>query len=220
MMDESERSEDDEIIEIRRAMKEAKTRKKILYEKSKNQFQQTQSEKTEMEEIVRKMRYEIEQLKKKSSELDFDLKESRYEASQLHTKYSQLENDKNHQEGVYKAQISDLQSKIESIIHKDDDRFYCIAVDTEKLSKLFETLGRSSEITSSQTSQHILLKTRDLLTKVKEIANVKNFDSFEYRKKMSLSSSDSGYNNSQVYFDLLCCICFNLFLAGDGRFSC
>jgi chromosome segregation ATPase len=200
MMDESDRSEDDEIIEIRRAMKEAKARKKILYEKSKNQLQQSHSEKTEMEEIVRKMRYEIEQLKKKSSELEFDLKESRYEASQLHTKYSQLENDKNHQEGVYKAQISDLQSKVESIIHKDDDRFRCIAVDTEKLSKLFETLTRSADIASSQTSQHILLKARGMLTKVKEIASVKNFDSFEYRKKVSLNPSDTCYNDSQVIF--------------------
>jgi dsDNA-specific endonuclease/ATPase MutS2 len=153
-------------------------------ERSKLKLQESFNEKAEIEEIMRKLRNDADEAKKKAAEMEFSLREAKYEVTQWTNKYSRLESEKDHQDAVYKTQIQDNQSKIESLLRQTDEKFQVISHESEKVSKLFETLLRSSEFSHSQTNQHILSKTKGIINKIRQIALSTDFNPQEHRHKL------------------------------------
>lgn len=144
-------------------------------------------ERTEMEDIMRKISGELDQYRKKFTECEFDLKEARYELNQLQSKHTKLQNDKDHEAGVYKSQLHDLQLQLEGR-HKDhDQRLVLISLENERLRKLLETLSSShssnEQSTVSRTRQHIIAKSIQCVDKIKQYSNTNGvkIDDFEYK---------------------------------------
>lgn len=167
-------------------------------EKSKHQWQQSVAERTEIEDVMKRLRNDAEEWKKKATELEFDLREAKYQVTQWTNKYSRLETEKDHQESVYKTQIQDYQLKVESLIRQNDEKLQVVSMECEKLSKLFDTLVRSSEFSQSQTNQHILSKAKGFIGKIRQISTTENFNAQEYRHKMMQNNYSNNSNNTQV----------------------
>lgn len=161
----------------------------MLIEKQKSKWQSTSFEKNEYEDILRKLRSESEEAKRKASELEFSLREARYETTQWTTKFNQLEKEKENQESVYKKQLQDLQLKVESLVRQDDEKFNIISSESDKLSKLFEALIRSPELSHSQTSQHIIAKARSYLHKIREFATTSEITLQDYRQRVAFTNA-------------------------------
>jgi hypothetical protein len=161
----------------------------MMLEKQKSKWQTSSVEKNEYEDVLKKMRCENEESRRKVGELEFNLREARYEATQWTNRYNQLEKDKENLEAVYKKQIQDLQLKIEGIVRQDDEKLNIIALESDKLSKLFEALVRTPELSHSQTRQHIITKARGFLHKIKEFSTTSSITIHEYRQRVALNSA-------------------------------
>ncbi len=152
-------------------------------------------ERTEMEDIMRKLSSELDQYRKKFTECEFDLKETKYELNQLQAKHSKLQSDKDHEAGVYKSQLHDLQLQLEGKSKDHDQRLLLISLENERLRKLLETLSSShspnEQSTVSRTRQHIIAKSMQSIDKMKQLSNTNGvrIDDFDYKTFQQLQKN-------------------------------
>eukprot|EP01031_Cornospumella_fuschlensis_P035684 gene35684-43279_t len=105
---------DSEVLEIRRAMREARLRKKSITSKIKGQLERDNEARAEMESLLRATTSKLDQTKKKLSECEFDLREARYELNQLSSSYNKLKEEKTQQESMHRREMQDLQEQLAS----------------------------------------------------------------------------------------------------------
>lgn len=188
--------EDHEVMEVKRAMKEARARKKSLESKLKGQLTRDAQEKLESDVIIKSLREEVDALKSELSDAKYDLKQAKFEVKQLQSKCTKLNEEKQLLETLHRSQQLELQLKMETALKQNEEKSKLVSIESEKLSRLTEKLLRdiSTETKSSlvlRTHLHLLEKIASGINKVIEV-NTGITPTSVSDLKISLSLSEVG----------------------------
>eukprot|EP01038_Epipyxis_sp_PR26KG_P004237 gene4237-6014_t len=185
----SDELEKDEVIEIKKAMREAKARKKSISRKLRLQLDRNLADKDELENIILTNSNELSKSKQILNNVEFDLREARFEIAQLKSKEEKNRIEQLKIDLKNKQIIHELKASLEKFKTDTNERNKLISIECDRIMQLLQGTQRSlatdnniytnlnaNNVVKSRTVQHLHEKA------INGIQNMKNF---------VLNSSDS-----------------------------
>mmetsp|Transcript_1407 Transcript_1407/g.2333 ORF Transcript_1407/g.2333 Transcript_1407/m.2333 type:complete len:296 (+) Transcript_1407:60-947(+) len=156
----------DEIHEIRRAMRVANARKRSLSHQIRAKVEKNSSDMAELDSMLKAKSMDLNNTKKLLSQAEFDLKEARFEINTFAERETKLKEERRMVETRSKEIIDDLRNKLEKKHKYQEDRNQISLFECDKLIKTLNMLYKSIYGGSSTSTSNPAPKTsRQLLDK-------------------------------------------------------
>eukprot|EP01032_Pedospumella_encystans_P014223 gene14223-16352_t len=155
---------DDEVREIKRAMRVAKARKQSLSMQMKHKIDRNSADRNELESIIRKQSAELARTQSLLSQADFDLKEARYEINRINEREIKVNEEKRLIETKSKDVIAELKHQLQQKTTSMEERNQVAVYECDKLIKTLTSLyksvfdGRGTNASAPKTTKQLLDK--------------------------------------------------------------